>query len=239
MTTLVAVASVLPLLAFAALFAWNNDAATWLSPTRIALRGTASEVLLAEAAVAPILAAIVGAAVASWRPLLAAIAALIVVSAGLSAALMTGGGRDAALFATIAAAHATLAATLAGLGALGLLCASRFRNPLDAAALGAIASLSINLALLAAGPAAADLPTGIVNAGLAASPLVATASAMGVDLLRTELLYRASPIAHLQFAYPEWFVTLSAYVLLALLCAAGVRKGPATAAPLVPAKGAP
>ena len=54
-----------------------------------------------------------------------------------------------------------------------------------------------------------------INAALAASPLVATASAASFDLLRTDVLYRLSPIAHVRFDYPDWPASVTLYLLLA------------------------
>ena len=83
--------------------------------------------------------------------------------------------------------------------------------------------------IFAAGPLAANLPTPVVNAALMASPIVSAASAADVDLLRTDLLYRISPLAHGRFDYPSWFAPLAVYGTLLLISLAGtaraLRKG--------------
>jgi len=64
---------------------------------------------------------------------------------------------------------------------------------------------------------------------LIASPIVSAASAADVDLLRTDLLYRISPLAHGRFDYPAWFAPFLLYGTLLLISLAGtaraLRKG--------------
>ncbi len=125
--------------------------------------------------------------------------------------------------------HATLAVTGFALAALGAWLGSALRDPLDAAALSTGAAIAAALGLLALGPLGADLPTTIVNAALAASPIVANASAANVDVLRTDLLYRISPLAHRRFDYPTWYAALALYGAVLLISVAGtarsLRKG--------------
>ena len=68
---------------------------------------------------------------------------------------------------------ATLAVIGLALAALGGWFGAAWRDPLDAAAFSSSTALVAALGLFAAGPLAADLPTGIVNAALAANPIVA------------------------------------------------------------------
>jgi hypothetical protein len=64
---------------------------------------------------------------------------------------------------------------------------------------------------------------------LSLSPIVSVASAVNVDLLRTDLLYRISPLAHLRFEYPVWYSPLLLYGVVLLVSVAGtarsLRKG--------------
>jgi hypothetical protein len=130
---------------------------------------------------------------------------------------------------SVLVSHATLAVIGLALAALGGWFGSTLRDPLDAAGFSSSTALVATLGLFAAGPLAADLPTGIVNAALAANPIVASASAADVDLLRTDLLYRISPLAHRRFDYPTWYSPLALYGAVLLVSVAGtvrsLRKG--------------
>lgn len=125
--------------------------------------------------------------------------------------------------------HTTVGAIGLAFAALGGWFGSVRRDPLDAAALSVGVALLAAFGIFAAGPLAADLPTPVVNAALAASPIVSAASAADVDLLRTDLLYRISPLAHGHFDYPTWFAPLAVYGTLLLISLAGtaraLRKG--------------
>jgi hypothetical protein len=154
----------------------------------------------------------------------------LLASSAIGALVMTGLSADAV--ARVAAAHATLAVAGLALGALGAWSGTALRDPLDAAAVSVAAASCASLGLLAAGPAGADLPTALINAGLAASPIVATAAAGGVDILRSDWFYRTSPLAHGRFDYLSWSVTLPAYGAVLLFSAAAaaraVRRRPAS-----------
>ncbi len=159
-------------------------------------------------------------------PAAAAFALALLVSAGWT---MASWDWSTAAAAGVLASHATLAVIGLALAALGAWFGSTLRDPLDAAAFSGGAALVAALGLFAAGPLAADLPTGIVNAALSVSPIVSVASAANVDLLRTDLLYRISPLAHLRFEYPAWNSPLLLYGVVLLVSVAGtarsLRKG--------------
>jgi hypothetical protein len=125
--------------------------------------------------------------------------------------------------------HATVGTIGCALAALGAWFGSVWRDPLDAAAYSVGIALLATFGIFAAGPLAADLPTPVLNAALIASPIVSAASAADVDLLRTDLLYRISPLAHGRFDYPAWFAPLLMYGTLLLVSLAGtaraLRKG--------------
>jgi hypothetical protein len=183
-----------------------------------------------EAAVLVVAAPLCGVALAVRRlrgaaPAAALFAAALTISA-LWAVLALGwsaaGGRVLISYATVG----TIGFALAALGAWF---GSVWHDPLDAAAFSVTLALLAAFGILAAGPLAANLPTPIVNAALVASPIVSAASAADVDLLRTDLLYRISPLAHGRFDYPAWFTPLIAYATLLLISLAGtaraLRKG--------------
>lgn len=121
-------------------------------------------------------------------------------------------------------AHTTVGVIGLALVALGGWFGSVCRDALDAAALSVGVALLAGFGIFAAGPLAADLPTPIVNAALLASPIVSAASAADVDLLRMDLLYRISPLAHGRFDYPAWFAPLAAYGTLLLISVAGIAR---------------
>jgi hypothetical protein len=129
----------------------------------------------------------------------------------------------------VVTSHATLAVIGLALAAFGAWLGSACHDPLDAAALGVSTALVAALGLFAAGPLVTDLPAAIVNAALSANPIVAAASAADVDLLRIDLLYRISPLAHRSFEYPAWYSPLALYgaVLVVSLAATArtFRKG--------------
>lgn len=111
--------------------------------------------------------------------------------------------------------HAALWAAAFALGALGALCASVLTDPLDAAACALGLAIAASAGVLVAGPIIGEAPIGAINAALQASPIVAIASAADFDILRMELLYRLSPLAHGRFDYPTWQATCGWYVGLA------------------------
>lgn len=152
--------------------------------------------------------------------------ALLVASAAGTLAV---GGWSPDAVRGVLLSHATLGVTGLALAALGAWLGSTFHDPLDAAAFSTGAALVAALGLFALGPLGSDLSTGIVNAALSASPIVSVAWATNVDLLRIELLYRISPLAHRQFEYPVWYSPLLWYGTLLLVSVAGtarsLRKG--------------
>jgi len=184
-----------------------------------------------EAAVLVVTAPLCGVALATRRfrgaaPAATLFALALTVSAGWTMAFWDW---STAAVGGVLASHATLAVTGLALAALGGWFGSTLRDPLDAAAFSSGAALAAALGLFAAGPLAADLPTKIVNAALSASPIVSTASAANVDLLRTDLLYRISPLAHRRFDYPAWYSAFLWYGPLLLISIVGtarsLRKG--------------
>ena len=122
------------------------------------------------------------------------------------------------------AAHLTLGAAAVALGAAGAWFGSALPDPLDAVACAAAVVLAATCGLFATGYLGADLPTSIVNAALMANPIVAVASAAHIDVLRSEFLYQISPIAHRRFDYPEWYLAVMCFVVVALISAAGVAR---------------
>ena len=191
---------------------------------------TTATLPILEAAVLVVVAPLCGVALAGRRlrcaaPAAALFAAVLTLSAlwtivalGWSAA----GGRTLVSYATIGTVGFALAAVGAWFGSV-------WRDPLDAAACSVGIAMLAGFGIFAVGPLAANLPTPVVNAALIASPIVSAASAAGVDIFRTDLLYRISPLAHGRFDYPAWFTPLAAYGTVLLISLAGtaraLRKG--------------
>ena len=116
----------------------------------------------------------------------------------------------------IVRSHVALGLVSLAVAAVGSFSASLAADPLDAAAWALLLSVLSAVGVLAAGPGIAEVPTSAINAALQASPVVAIASAADFDLLRTDLVYRVSPLAHLRTDYPTWLGTSALYGGLAL-----------------------
>jgi hypothetical protein len=71
--------------------------------------------------------------------------------------------------------------------------------------------LAATLALFAAGPALDHAPGRLIDAALAANPIVAMAAAAKIDIFHGELLYQLSPLAHTQIHYPASAGTIGGY----------------------------
>ena len=154
----------------------------------------------------------------AW-PLIVAVLLFAAVSA-----LLTFGwslGREDAI-AFVATSHATLIAVALALAAWGAFCGGCFRDPLDAAAVGLIVVLMAAVGLLVAGASVADMPRQLVALALAASPLVVIAAAANIDIVRMDLLYQISPLAHTQVDYAAWYVASGWYLGLGFLCFLGL-----------------
>lgn len=191
---------------------------------------TTATLPIVEAAILVVAAPLCGVAFATRRFRGAVAAAALLIAALSTSALWTivalGWSRAGA---TALASHTTVGVVGLALAALGGWFGTVCRDALDAAALSVGVALLAAFGILAAGPLAADLPTPLLNAALIASPIVSAASAADVDLLRTDLLYRISPLAHGRFDYPAWFAPVALYGTLLLISLAGtaraLRKG--------------
>ncbi len=158
------------------------------------------DILLMEAIIAVAASPVIGLAIRSLRMqavLLAGVTAFSSVMHSPATGLTLGG----AAFA------------LAGLGAwCRAVCADR----LDAIGVGVLAALSVGFGVFAAGTLTADLSTPLLNVLLVTNPIVATASAAGVDIFHRALFYELLPIAHREFQYPAWQSSASLYACVAV-----------------------
>ena len=229
----------LPVLCAAAVLLTEVDRSRWLALSPALLRGVTSDAFTLEVTLVALLAPLAGVAMlsaAARRPLLpaslvvarrqllsAAAPLMLALAAGVSVSAMAAalGWRllpDST--ALVAMSHATLASAALALAGLGAVAAGALRDPLDAAAASVTAALVLSGGLLVAGPTAGDLPTPLVNVALIASPLVGTTSAAHLDLLRSDVFYDLSPVAHRRFDYPDWRAASALYLAVALCCGA-------------------
>ncbi|HVL70182.1 MAG TPA: hypothetical protein VM364_23175 [Vicinamibacterales bacterium] len=182
----------------------------------------ASDAFLLLTGLAIVAAPLAGAAGTGPRRLVTALGAGLVASfaAAALAALVSGMPAGMLLRSHLALGAVTTALALVGMAARGVI-----NDTLEAAAAALAVTLALASALLLAGPATDLLGERAIDLGLLANPLIAITSAAGFDLLRTDVLYQLSPIAHRRFTYPDWRLTLAAYGMVTLLCALIARRG--------------
>ena len=231
-------ALLLPVMASAAAVFVNVDPAMWWSMPASMKRGLTGDALLfiagAIVLAAPVAGVVVaasgragrerdgasGALPAAW-PLTAAVAIFVGASAMLT--VIWWGLSDADALRFVATSHATLFAVTLALSAFGALCGATFTDALDAVGCSLTIVLVAAGGLLVAGAALADVPRALIDVALTASPFVTMASASHIDVMRMGVPYQMSPLAHLQVAYPSWYVASGWYLALAGLCFLGVR----------------
>ncbi len=227
--TWVPVAS-LPVVTGVGLLWFEAPAGNWFALTRPALWRVAADALLVNVAIvvlaAPIVGAVVGAGLARTEASRGSVWAvarrlgwLVSMFVGASAAVTAAGfGVTFPALALVAASHATLGAAALALASMGVLCRQQLRDPLDAVACGTLLAGLVSFGVLLAGPLIQDLPYGITNVALVASPVVATAASAQIDILRSETFYQISSIAHRRFDYPAWEVATGVYLIATVLC---------------------
>ena len=211
-------AALLPLLpGVASIVAALGDSG-WAGVTASLVRSVTPDALLYSGACVVVAAPIAGVAVASGHeaPRTAvrrlAIGTLIfcAVSAVLTAARLGGG---AGTFTFIATSHAVLASATLALAALGALLGTWLRDPLDAAAVSVGLAVAAAYGVLVAGAPVAQMSAPLLKAALLASPVMTVATAAHVDLVRTDIWYQISPLAHVQLEYPAWSTVCGWYLL--------------------------
>jgi hypothetical protein len=208
-------AALAPLLALGASLVVNVEARNWLHISRPLIQSLIPDALLYSAWALVVGAPLAGVVRASQpRTLVVAVVLFVSVSATMHLGAF-GVGVDTLTFVT--ASHTTVASAAMALVALGALCAVTFRDQLDAAAAALTAVVVLSAGVLVAGAPVADAPRAVIEAALTASPVVAIASAAGIDLARTEVLYQVSPLARLRFEYPTWYVASAWYLGAACL----------------------
>jgi hypothetical protein len=156
---------------------------------------------LYSAVCAVVAAPLAGVAVRSWRRLALATALMCAASAVLTLARL---GVSPESLQFTARSHAVLACATLALAALGALLGTVFRNPLDAAAVALGAALTAAYGVLVAGATVGEMSPEMLKAALLASPVMTVATAAHVDLVRTDIWYQVSPLAHVRLEYPTW-----------------------------------
>jgi hypothetical protein len=226
-------AAFLPLVASAASIFVHVDPGQWLSMPAGMRRSLAADAMLYIAGAVIVAAPLAGIALASAQlaqpdrrtastraaviwPLCLAVGLVVTSSAIVNA--FAWGALDSDGWTMLAIAHATLAAVTLALAAFGALCGALFRDPLDAAACSLIVVLIATGGLLVAGVSVADAPRPLVEIALAASPLIAIASAAHVDVIRMGVPYQISPLAHIQIDYPGWAAVCASYLAVSAAC---------------------
>jgi hypothetical protein len=227
-------AASLPVLSHGAAIFVNIEPARWFTISEAVRWSLAADAMLYTAACATIAAPVAGVAVAAARvpqttgalnaahPLATvSIAALLftAVSAALSMLWRFGQPDGGAL---VFQSHLTVLSVALALGGWGTFCGVWFDDALDAVACSLVIVLTAAGALLVAGAAVADLPPSILAWALTANPLVVVAAAAHIDIVRMDLLYQISPLAHIQFAYPVWGRACVWYLAVAFACFIGV-----------------
>lgn len=145
-------------------------------------------------------------------------AAVILTTTGLVAALAVHSDRVES--ADAVAARLLLLATAAAAFSAARLSRALCRDVYDAAGLVYGALLLAAGGVVFAAPLLVRVPESgaVIPALLLANPFVTTASATSFDVLRTEALYRATPIGQRLFEYPAWYVATGVYAAVAAIC---------------------
>jgi hypothetical protein len=208
-------AALLPLVPAVASVATAIDGGPWSDVTRSLVRAVTPDALLYSAMCVVVAAPLAGVAAASGRALdtvrrlAVATAIFSAVSAMLTLARL---GLDPEALRFTATSHAVLASVTVALAALGAWLGSLLRDPLDAAAIAVTVALTAAYGVLVAGAPIGELSAPILNAAVLASPVITVATAAQVDLVRSDIWYQISPLAHVRLEYPAWGTMCGAYL---------------------------
>lgn len=202
-------AALLPLVPGIASIAAALRPAEWAGLTASLVRNVTPDALLYSAVCVVVAAPIAGVAVSSNRRLLTATAVFCATSAALTLARL---GLDADTLPFVAISHAVLASATLALAGLGAWLGSVLRDPLDAAAIAVTVALTAAYGVLVAGAAVGEMSPPMLKAALLASPVMSVATAAHVDLVRTDIWYQISPLAHVHLEYPAWTTVCGSYL---------------------------
>jgi hypothetical protein len=205
-------AALLPAVAALASVLAAVDVHDWTGLNAALVRGTTPDALLYSAACVVVAAPLAGVAIPSRQRLFVAVAIFCAVSAALTLARL---GVSAEALRFVGSSHAVLASATVALAALGALLATIFRNPLDAGAVALGVSLTAAYGVLVAGAPVGGLSTAWLETALLASPIMTIATAAQLDLVRTDIWYQVSPLAHVRLEYPALGAVCGTYLLAA------------------------
>jgi hypothetical protein len=160
-----------------------------------------------------IVAPLAGVAASSSRPFRRGTIVLLVASATVLAWAWRRipGGPTAALAGHVVVLVVTLAFAM-----WGRLLRRLFPDDLSAGLAALLAGLLVTMGPFLAGAAVARVPFWDTGWLLATNPLMAVASAAGIDLLHLDVIYRTSPLAHRGVALPAWSAVCGAYAITGL-----------------------
>lgn len=199
----------------------------WTALPAPVLAGAFADALLVNALILVLGAPVMGVAAARGAASTARIAgrlgASLLLFTAVSAMLsLAGWGLAPGSLRAVATSHVTMWAGAMAFASLGTLCGRWFRHPLDGAGASLGITILLAIGILIAGPYASDLPRYLIDGALLASPLITTAAAADIDLLRTDVLYQVSPLAHVGTTYPAWYVATGVYFMFTAVCLTGV-----------------
>jgi hypothetical protein len=220
-------AALLPLVTAVASIATAIDGSGWSGVTGSLVRAATPAALLYSAACIVVAAPLAGVAIASGqqrraldhrrepaldtaRRLTIATLVFCAVSAALTVARL---GFDTETLRFVATSHAVLASATVALAALGALLGTLFSDPLDAAGIALTVALAAAYGVLVAGASVAELSPAMLTAALLVSPVMTVATAAHVDLVRSDIWYQISPLAHIRLEYPAWCAACGSYLV--------------------------
>ncbi|HEY6508088.1 MAG TPA: hypothetical protein VIY56_08735 [Vicinamibacterales bacterium] len=148
-----------------------------------------------------------------------AVGALAFAAAAAAATATIGFMAGDAFSTSLLSAHLVQGAAALALALGGAWLAGWLRNPLDAALWGVTLACLGSFGVLGAGTLVERLPRALVEWTLGVSPLMAVATAGQVDVLRTDIVYQVSPLAHVQMQLPDWPIVVAGYLSVAAACA--------------------
>lgn len=206
--------------------AWFAPSPAWIGLAPVALLYSTG-LLIAAAPVAGVAIAareLPGARAAGARSTAGRIVTSVAVGALAFAASAAASTVTMGLLAGEAFSTSLLGAHLAqGIAALtialgGGVLACWLRNPLDAVGLAAVLTWAGSFGILGAGTLVERLPRALVEWTLGASPMMVVAGAGRIDVLRTDIVYQISPLAHVQMQLPDWPIVVAGYLSTAAAC---------------------
>jgi hypothetical protein len=212
-------AALLPLVPGLMSIAALIDEAGWSGLSAALVRAVTGDALVYTAGCVVVAAPLAGVASFAGRrqaPIAAALRLTLatVIFCAVSAALtLARVGVDAGAFGFVATSHLVLACAILALAGMGALVGALFRHPLDAAGVAITIAFTASYGVFVAGAPVGELPPALLKTALLASPVMTVATAAHVDLVRADIWYQISPLAHVRLEYPAWGTVCVSYLL--------------------------